>query len=127
MSPLPPTESARLQARPRYQGVDSEAQPVLDEFARLAATLCGTPIALIALIGEARVHFLAKVEWNFTDMPREGSFWAQEITQDGTFIVPDAIKDPRFATNRLVIGDPKVRFYAGVPLLTPRGQVIGTL
>jgi signal transduction histidine kinase len=42
-------------------------------------------------------------------------------------LVTDASADPRFANNPLVTGDPKIRFYCGVPLRSPEGHGLGTL
>jgi GAF domain-containing protein len=42
-------------------------------------------------------------------------------------IVSDALNDPRFADNPYVVGGPRVRFYAGQPLILPDGSCVGTV
>lgn len=49
------------------------------------------------------------------------------MTESNVFIVNDALKDPRFADHPWVTGEPHIRFYAGVPLLSVEDYKLGTL
>ncbi|WP_418605929.1 GAF domain-containing protein [Georgenia sp. SUBG003] len=58
---------------------------------------------------------------------RSEAFCHHTIQRPGTTVVPDATQDDRFAANPAVVGDLRVRFYAGEPLRAPGGEPVGAL
>jgi GAF domain-containing protein len=126
-APIPQDEKKRLKVLWQYEVLDTVPEEVFDELTELAAHICEAPIALLSLVDQSRQWFKAKVGTTVKETSRDISFCAYAITQPGLFIVPDATKDERFANNPLVISDPKIRFYAGAPLITPDGHALGTL
>jgi len=117
----------RLKVLWQYEVLDTVPEEVFDDLTELAAHICEAPIALISLVDENRQWFKSKVGLTVNETSRETSFCAYAITQPDLFIVPDATLNPRFASNPLVTSDPKIRFYAGAPLITPDGYALGTL
>lgn len=126
-APVPPEEPARLEALHAYRILDTPPEPALDDLTTLAATITGAPISLISLIDGTRQWFKSRVGMAQAETPRDEAFCAHTILGKDLLIVPDASADPRFATNRYVTGDPLIRFYAGVPLVTADGHALGTL
>jgi signal transduction histidine kinase len=124
---LPPNEPERLAALRSYQILDTDFEEDYDALCRLAATICGTPMALISLVDRDRQWFKASVGLGVRETGRDVAFCAHAINQGGLLEVPDAAEDRRFADNPLVLGEPKIRYYAGQPLVTPEGLSIGTL
>ena len=120
-------EAARLEALHQYQILDTSQEEAFDDLAILAAQICNTPIALINLIDANRQWFKAKVGTDAVQMPREIGFSGACLDKGDVFVVNDALLDERFATSPLVIGEPYVRFYAGIPLTTAQGYIIGTI
>jgi GAF domain-containing protein len=127
IAPLPPDEKKRLKVLWQYEVLDTVPEEVFDDLTELAARICEAPIALISLVDEKRQWFKSKVGTTVSETSRDVSFCAYAITQNDLFIVPDATQDERFADNPLVTSDPKIRFYAGAPLITPDGHALGTL
>ncbi|MDB4973340.1 MAG: Sensor histidine kinase [Myxococcaceae bacterium] len=126
--PMPLDEAERIAALVSCGVLDSDPEAGFDDLAQLAASLCGVPIALVSLIDRSRQWFKAKVGLRIDETPRDFSFCSHAICARTPLIVPDALDDPRFADNPLVVGDPFIRFYAGVPLVLEADDVaVGTL
>ena len=124
---LPHDEAERLQALADYGLMDTPPEPVFDEIVALASYIFRAPIALIPLLDEKRQWFKARMGFDMTETPREYAICAYTILKPDGMVVPDALADPRFASNPLVQGTPGIRFYAGTPLTTREGHALGTL
>jgi PAS domain S-box-containing protein len=126
--PLPINEQARLAALYRYGILDTAAEQNFDDLTALAAFICEMPIALISLIDADRQWVKSRVGLAIEQIPRSHAFCAQAISDSPqVVVVNDASLDSRFADNPLVTAHPGIRFYAGAPLVSRNGEVIGTI
>lgn len=124
---IPHNEQARLEALRQYRILDTLPEPLFDDITLLASQICETPIASITLVDEHRQWFKSIRGIDATETSREVSFCGHAILGNEIFEISNAIEDTRFFDNPLVTGDPNIRFYAGMPLVTRLGFSLGTL
>ena len=121
-------EQARLAALYQLEILDTPREQPFDDIVAVAAAICDTPIAIINFIDADRQWGKALVGLESSEAPRAASFCAQTIQEaNGTLVVPDTLKDPRWADNAQVVGDPGLRFYAGAAVVTGDGYPLGSL
>jgi diguanylate cyclase (GGDEF)-like protein len=125
--PIPADEEQRLQSLRDLGILDTEAEERFDRITRLVQRILDVPMSSITLVDADRQWFKSRQGLENAEGPREESFCAHVVGQDGPLYVPDAHLDERFAENPLVLEDPNVRAYAGAPLRAPDGAAIGTL
>jgi len=124
---FPPNESERIALLHALDLLDTPAEPIFDRITRLVARTLRVPIALVSLVDSDRQWFKSRVGLSALETPRELAFCAHTLLQDGPMVVEDATSDDRFADNLLVTGEPNIRFYAGAPIFTTAGLILGTL
>jgi diguanylate cyclase (GGDEF)-like protein/PAS domain S-box-containing protein len=121
-------ELQRMETLRRFRLLDTPAEDIYDKVTRLVAALFEAPIALITLVDEDRQWFKSRYgDFDMTETHRALAFCDHAIRRDEVMVVPDATLDPRFRDNAFVLGDPKIRFYAGAPLVAQDGTKIGTV
>jgi diguanylate cyclase (GGDEF)-like protein len=121
-------EQARLAALYQLEILDTPAEQPFDDIVTVAAAICDTPIAIINFIDADRQWGKALVGLESSEAPRAASFCAQTIQEaNGTLVIPDTLKDPQWASNPQVVGDPGLRFYAGAAVVTGDGYRLGSL
>jgi hypothetical protein len=126
-APIPENEARRLATLESLGLLDTPPELRFDRITRLASKFFDVPIALISLVDFDRQWFKSCVGLDISETSRESSFCAHALASATTIVVNDALIDLRFAENPLVIGHPRVRFYAGAPLVMSDGSVLGTL
>ena len=120
-------EFQRLRNLHAYQILDTDYETNFDQLTWLAAYISSVPIAVLTLVDEKRQWFKSAHGLTVRETDREISFCHYTIQNDVPFVVENALEDPRFSNNPLVIGEPWIRFYFGVPLVSPDGYAIGAL
>jgi len=125
--PVPGDEERRLKALRDLRVLDTTPEARFDRLTRLAALAFDVPMALVSLVDRDRQWFKSAHGVDPRETSRESSFCAHAIVNRTPMVVPDALQDERFADSPLVTGSPRVRFYAGHPLILPDGSCVGML
>ncbi|HYQ21974.1 GAF domain-containing protein [Stenotrophomonas sp.] len=121
------TESERQQALDALHVVGSLPEPAYDDIVKVAAAVCGTPMALVTLIDRDRQWFKARIGVDGSETDRDVAVCDHAIRQpDQLLEVGDLKQDTRFVDNP-VLNEMGARFYAGIPLVTREGAAVGSV
>lgn len=120
-------EDERLATLDRYDILDTSAEEAFDRITRLTRRIFDVSMSTITLIDGHRQWFKSRQGISASETPRGPALCNVAIREGCPLIVPDTTLDARFAANPFVLGEPHIRFYAGVPLQTPGGHCIGTI
>jgi len=131
-APDPLRDEARLQEIADLDLLSPDVDPILADLAERAASRLGLPVSLVSVVLDEALHvagfhgpdglWLAETRGH----PVEWSFCATSVRTRAEFVVEDAESHPEHRSNPLVTQD-GVRCYAGVPLISSRGHVLGNL
>lgn len=125
-APFPSSESSRIATLRLLNILDTQPEERFDRLTRMAKKLFSVPIAQVTLVDSERQWFKSSAGVEASETPREFSFCAHAILSEDILLVPDTRDDKRFSNNPLVVGDPRIRFYAGCPLKVGE-ENLGTL
>ena len=124
----PLDEARRLAALQELEVLDTPPEAVFDAVIASAARACAMPIALVSLVDARRQWFKAGVGLDgVSETPRAHSMCDVAVRGGELLLVPDTLEDPRFRSSPLVVAGPRLRFYAGAPIVLPGGAAVGTV
>lgn len=111
--------------------LDSAPEPMFDRFARLAARVADAPTALVSVVSDDRQYFagLCGLPQPWADArqtPLSHSFCQHVVANAAPLVIEDARLDAVLCAN-LAIADLDVIAYAGFPIMSPTGHVLGSL
>jgi PAS domain S-box-containing protein len=119
----PPLKQAQAAAAQPAGALD----PVFSGLARLAASVCASPLASITILGRGEAWCTSAAELPSAAAPRQDPFADYASHATGIFEVSDAALDDRFRETGRVIGTLAIRSYAGCALRSGGGDMLGTL
>lgn len=120
-------EAERLHVLHRYGVLDTPPEESFDRITRIIAAALRVPMAAVTLVDDDRQWFKSRIGLEATQTPRCQSFCAHTMVGQDPMVVPDALLDDRFQANELVLGDPRIRFYAGHPIVSRNGTPLGAV
>ncbi|MEP6478360.1 MAG: GAF domain-containing protein [Rhodoglobus sp.] len=120
-------EAERQEAVDELGIVDTEPEARYDRIVAMARQLFSTEAAAFSITDRDRQWYKSRVGTDLAEIERDQSFCAYTVESRGSMIVPDAHESSQFRDNPFVLGEPFVRFYAGVPIHSRSGEPIGVL
>ncbi len=128
--PVPPgvlaNEEDRLAALRRLEILDTPPDPAFDRLTGQAISIFGVQFATVAFVDRSRVWLKSGPGATHREVPRNIAFCAHTILSTQPMVVRDLSRDPRFSANPLVAKAPSLRFYAGAPIRSRSGHLVGS-
>ncbi len=125
--PIGPEEERRLAALRETGLLDSAPDPAFDALRDQVRAHFGVPICLVTLVDRDRLWAKSECGLGANEAPRHLAFCTWTILSDAVFVIEDTLEDERFRGSPLVTGGPRLRFYAGAPLVHQPGIRLGAL
>jgi PAS domain S-box-containing protein len=126
-APIPADDAERLATLHSYAILDTPKEQSYEDVTAFARQICATPYSTVTFVDKDRQWFKSEAGLGTTETGRSEGFCACAILNRETTVVEDTLLDPRFAHNPFVLGGPRIRFYAGAPIIAPNGHVLGTV
>lgn len=111
----------------RYQILGTLPEEQFDNLTHLASNICGVPISLIGFVDNDQFWFKSKLGTTLTSIELAHAFCNRTLESNEYIEIENLKNEEEFSTNLLVVNDPHISFYAGVPLVTPSGVCVGTI
>jgi len=124
-APIPKNELTRIVSLYALDLLDTPPEERFDRLTSCATKIFHVPISTLTLIDANREWFKSCQGLSKTEGDRAISFCGHALVENEILIIPDTLKDERFKDNPMVIGEPYIRFYAGVPIMSADGSRIG--
>ena len=126
---LPDNDEQRVAALRRYQIFNDEREPVFDSICELACNMFNVPIAHISFLNEDSELVKSSVGLGeqLIVVDRSMSLCAITVLNGASTVIPNALLDERLAGHPYVYGEFGLRAYAGAPILTNDGYIVGTM
>jgi len=120
--------SARIAALRAYGVLDTPPEPRFDDIARLAGVLCQAAQAVVSFADAKRHWYKAHIGVGIEEVAWNDAICSYMVENDlDELVVDNLAADERFRHKGVVMHAPFCRFYAGVAMRTPSGQMIGTV
>lgn len=117
LAPIPSNEDERLAALHKLAILDTEPEERFDLLTKEAVEKLKVPMSMVSILDKEREWFKSCVGWDKKEGDRGASFCGHALLAGNIFIVSDTLQDERFSNNPMVIGEPFIRFYAGMALI----------
>ena len=124
-APIPKNELTRIASLYALDLLDTPPEERFDRLTSCATKIFHVPISTLTLIDVNREWFKSCQGLSKTEGDRAISFCGHALVENEILIIPDTLKDERFKDNPMVTGEPYLRFYAGVPIMSADGSRIG--